>query len=291
MIRRTRTALGTFVEISASGDEAENAIEEAFKTIQTIEEKTSFYLPDSDVSRINTLEVETPLKIDQHTYTVLLYALELSALSKGLFDITIGSTLVEENFLPSSSLQSELSSSWHDIDLQRENHLSLRQPVCIDLGGIAKGYAVDNAIEAMSLYKVNSACVNAGGDLRVFGTEQTPLLLRHPVYPSETVSTESFLNNNAAATSAGYYSRSVNGLLPIVDPYKHTCIEDESSITIIAQECMIADALTKVVMLSADSVLPLLHHYGARALILRCDRAKDHSLLLFDSDSVAIPKC
>lgn len=284
MIRRTRTALGTFVEISASGEEAEAAIEEAFKTIQTIEEKTSFYLPCSDVSRINTLDTDTTIEIDTHTYTILSHARELSAMSKGLFDITVAPILVQEKFLPPYFIKDRHSSSWQDIRLNEPNFLCLKQPVCIDLGGIAKGYAVDKAIESMRAFDIHSGGVNAGGDLRVFGEEETPLLVRHPIRPAQTVSVEASLLDKAAATSAGYYACTKSGRLPIVNPLTRTCVQGQQSITIIAPTCMTADSLTKVLMLSPEDTLSLLHHYDARALILRCDENSEDTLFVFDSE-------
>lgn len=286
MIRRTRTALGTFVEISALGKEAEAAVEEAFKTIQAIEDKTSFYLPSSDVSRINTLDTDTSIEIDTHTFTILSHALKLSALSKGLFDITVAPTLVKEKFLPPSFIKDKSSSSWQDIRLDEQNCLCLRQPVCIDLGGIAKGYAVDKAIESMRTFDIYSGCVNAGGDLRVVGEEKTPLLIRHPIRPSETVSVQTFLLNNAAATSAGYYADTKSGQLPIVNPHTGNCIQDQQSVTVIAPTCMTADSLTKVLMLSPENAFSLLHHYDARALILRCDENSEDTIYVFDSHPI-----
>lgn len=280
---RTRPALGTYVTVTATGSDVHNAIEAAFNTIQDIENKTSFFLPNSDIARINALTPNTPLTIDDHTFSILTTALELSSLSNGLFDITIASKLMDEGFLP-SLYTSHPAGTWQAITLKEANTILLNHRICIDLGGIAKGYAVDEAINTLQQFGMLSGTVNAGGDLRCFGDETIPLEIRHPIYHSNTCYLGNLLQNNAAATSAGYYSRKDNHM-PIVNPTLQSCIHTYDSITVIASKAMIADALTKIVMMDSENSHQILNHFDARALLLRHDTATG-DLHIFDSNSI-----
>lgn len=280
---QTRPALGTYITITATGYDPYNAINMAFASIQIIEEKSSFFLPDSDIARINTLAPYTPLIIDHHTFCILTTALELSSLSNSLFDITIASKLMEHAFLP-PLYPSRLTGTWQAITLHNKNTLLLTQQVCIDLGGIAKGYAVDEAIKILREHGMSSGIVNAGGDLRCFGDKTIPLEIRHPIYPSNTCHLGNLLHNNAAATSAGYYSRKDHHM-PIVNPTLKSCIQTYDSATVIASKCVIADALTKIVLMDSENSHSILKHFDARALLLRHDDATD-KLHVFDSDSI-----
>src|SRR5690606_6452766 len=108
---------------------------------------------------------------DPRTFAVLRGAKEVSERSDGLFDITAGARLVTWGFLPApvGAPVPDDTASWRDIVLEDENRVRFQKPLWIDLGGIAKGYAVDRALAAMGLGKDIQVCVNAGGDLRVSG--------------------------------------------------------------------------------------------------------------------------
>lgn len=273
MIKRTIPALGTFVEISLPKDVDKSLFEKAFESIALVEEKLSFFNPSSDVSLINALSPNVLLKIHPHTYTVLSFAQELSTKSDGIFDITIAKTLEKNQFLPPKEGERR-DGNYQDIILLEESCVMLTKEVSIDLGGIAKGYGVDCAIQTLQEHDVSYGSVNAGGDLRVFGMHPQPLSIRHPIVPHQTIHLGEQLCNNAAATSAGYYSRT-NDLLPIVHPKLQQCINSYDSITIIANTCMIADALTKVVLIDPHNALPLLQHYHAKALVVRYNAITD----------------
>jgi thiamine biosynthesis lipoprotein len=140
----------------------------------------------------------------------------------------------------------------------------------IDLGGIAKGYAVDAAIEALERAGVRSACVNAGGDLRVLGDVPFDISIRDPRDPVAMALSMS-VRNAALATSGAYFSRHlIDGELrsALIDGRNAAALIDEFSVTVEAPTCMVADALTKVVAATRDAEHPLLARYAARARII-----------------------
>jgi thiamine biosynthesis lipoprotein len=164
-----------------------------------------------------------------------------------------------------------------------KNKIILNKQICIDLGGIAKGYAVDEAIKILQEHGISSGIVNAGGDLRCFGDQTIPLDVRHPIYSSNTCHLGDLLHNNAAATSAGYYSRKDNRM-PIVNPTLQNCIHTYDSVTVIASKCIIADALTKIVLMDSKNSHNILKYFDARAFLLRHDDTTG-DMHVFDSHS------
>ena len=166
-IRRARPLLGTLVEIGAVGANAAAGIEAAFREIETIHRLMSFHEENSDVSRINRAAPGEILRVDCRTYEVLGCAQLISRLSAGAFDITVGGRLVEAGFLPqpSGARAFDHDASFEDLLLLPDNFVTLTRRVWIDLGGIAKGYAVDRAGQVLKESGVTSGVVNAGGDL------------------------------------------------------------------------------------------------------------------------------
>ncbi len=268
-MRRARPLLGTLVDIQATGADAVAAIEAAFFVVADIHRLMSFHEPESDVSRINRGGEAAVLSVSPQTHEVLDFARELSLLTEGAFDITVAKELVDAGFLPKPANASIVApnSSYRDLELLPSPKITLAKSVWIDLGGIAKGYAVDSAIATLRSYEVDSALVNAGGDLRFFGQAQ-PIRVRHPDKSSSFVSL-GFLENCAVATSSGSSCRNQDqlGLDPLVDADRHICIRWGQSVSVIAPNCMTADALTKVVRLCPQGAKQILEYFGAEAVI------------------------
>src|SRR5215510_7791270 len=102
-VRRARPALGTFVEITARGDndaKLHAAIDRAFNAIARVERQMSFHQPDSDVSRINREAFQRKVAVDPWTWQVLRASQKLSRETDGIFDITVARTLMQWKYLP-----------------------------------------------------------------------------------------------------------------------------------------------------------------------------------------------
>src|SRR6476646_10034697 len=156
-VRRARPSLGTFVEITARGDneaELHGAIDLAFDAIARVDRQMSFHQPASDISRINREAFRRKVTIDPWTWRVLGAAQKLSHESDGLFDITIARKLMQWKYLPRRYDVSE--GNWRDIVLGKNCTVRFRRRVIIDVGGIAKGFAVDRAVEALKRAGVQS---------------------------------------------------------------------------------------------------------------------------------------
>jgi thiamine biosynthesis lipoprotein len=210
---------------------------------------------------------------------VLCFAQDLSELSDGAFDVTPAPALVESGFLPAGQAREPIpaGASYRDLDLFPGNRARWRRKGWVDLGGIAKGYAVDCGIAALRAHGALSGIVNAGGDLRCFGTPQ-PIHVRHPSAPS-TVMLLGWLADAAVASSAGYFSGiEVGGHMtdPLVDPRSQRCTTWAGSISVAAPAGMVADALTKVVRLAPERAPHILDRFGSQAVVIDDQGARSY---------------
>jgi len=173
-LRRARPLLGTLVEIRVEGlgsADAGCAIDRAFGEIAAVHRLMSFHEAGSDLGRLHRARIGARVSVDARTHDVLAWSLRIAAASAGAFDPTVAALQVERGRLPrpASAWRPQKLADWRDIELTGATQVRLARPLWIDLGGIAKGYAVDRAIEILVGAGATQACVNAGGDLRVAG--------------------------------------------------------------------------------------------------------------------------
>ncbi len=265
---RCKPLLGTFVEISTE-DEGHflRAVELAFVAIGKVQSLMGFHDPESELSQINARSHLEPIRIHSWTAKVLAIAKEIHIESQGIFNCGIGHRLVEAGLLPRhTSLNDHSFGGIEDIRFIEPNLVQSKLPLCIDLGGIAKGYAVDKAVEALQAAGVPFGSVNAGGDMRVFGDEAQDIQVRNPSKPLELIQIGS-MKAGAIATSSLYFAkRDADTKSYIVNPLNQEHIEFSESYSVIANECVYADALTKVVSISGDTQHPCLSHFSAQAI-------------------------
>lgn len=268
---RARPLLGTLVEIAARGLDAARAVEAAFLVVEEVHRLMSYHDPGSDVSRINRGAAGHGVKVSSHTWHVLQAARRLAEMSQGLFDITVAPTLTTLGFLPRHPGFRRVSpqGNWRHVELLPDSHVRLTRQVRIDLGGIAKGYAVDRAVDALASMGVRAARVNAGGDLRVFGTQAQKIRLRLPGAPTELWPLMS-IHDGAVATSADYFTgywRHGRWVTPLIHPHTRASSVRGRSVTVLARDCLTADALTKIVHADPHGVSAVLMSTSARALL------------------------
>jgi thiamine biosynthesis lipoprotein len=228
MQRRARPLLGTLVEIGAAcGHEA------GFHAMAGLQARLSRFEPGSDIARFNAQPAGSELRVGAATVDVLTAARQFQLESVGLFDISQGSG----------------PDAWR---LAGDRLLKLDGGVALDLGGIAKGQAVDLAVQVLRDAGAEAGWVNAGGDLRVFGDLELPVLLRDEA--SGGAREFARLADGAIATS--HYAPGSNSALSRAV---------QAHVSVVAPQCLWADALTKIVALSGDCGHPLLARYDAIA--------------------------
>src|ERR1700730_3462913 len=152
---------------------------------------------------MNREAAHAAVAVHPHTLRVLRWAQCLARLSGGLFDASIGGALVECGLLapPAPGSLPHPGATIRDIEL-RDTQVYFKRPLWIDLGGIAKGYAVDRAIEALRAAGIHSACVNAGGDLRILGEQPERVAIRTAAAAPDALAVME-LRGGALATGGG----------------------------------------------------------------------------------------
>ena len=249
LLRRARPLLGTLVEVGAGGggtdDAVSQAIAAAFERITQLQARLSRFDAASDITRFNALAGGRSLKIHTDTQAVLRAALRLQAATRGRFDITQG------RGADGWALDGDCLVKWAD-------------GLTFDLGGIAKGYAVDAAVETLMAAGCTAGWVNAGGDLRVFGNTALTLQLRDEDHGGTRPWGR--LRDGACATSR--YARGSRSALVGADLDADVDADVDDGITyhlsVLAPCCLWADALTKVAALARHSHCPpVLGEFGA----------------------------
>jgi thiamine biosynthesis lipoprotein len=227
----------------------------------------SFHDRASDLSRLNHAGVGKPVEVHPYTYEVLQQAIKISAFSSGCFDVTIGAELVEWDQLPRPVHTGEIPhGSWKDIELLASNRVVSHRPLWIDLGGIAKGFAVDRATDYLRKHGALQTVVNAGGDIRVQGKDAEPIQLSGESTNGRMPVLE--LMDGSVASSSGHLQRRWHkGRLcgPHVDGLHRTPAPTDRFVSVVAERCTIADALTKVVMVQGAKSASVLRLFGASA--------------------------
>ena len=279
-LKRLRPLLGTYVAIKLQGEAEEKllneCITEGFTAVAEIDQLMSYHRADSDLTRLNQARPNEWVEVHVASAEVLTTANQLFLLSDGAFDIRCGGVLADHGILPALS-HNEYG---HSVTDKNELPLEIRGsrvrksgPWLLDLGGIAKGYAVDHAVKRMQRLAAGwkiFGMVNAGGDLRVWGDQSISTAIRiygksfsrlQPLSLNRTAVATSFVRKRSSKSKN--LTAAAHVRMPSGDLYKK-----ERTVTVFAQECLLADALTKVVLL-AD--LPIaeacLSTYNARALI------------------------
>ena len=235
----------------------------------------SFHETDSDVSRLNCEAADRAFEVHPATYEVLKRAEEMSRLSGGYFDITIAPELVAKGLLPAPDTRHAPNpqATWQDVCLEPNHCVRFRRSLWIDLGGIAKGYAVDRAMERLRARGAIQACVNAGGDLLVYGPEAERVLLRTGAATDDALPVLEI--ENAAVASSGF-SSPAHDAVPHIDGRSREGIGQGYFVAVVAEHCIVADALTKVVLGMQDQSEPLLRQCGASAHLLDSQRQWQH---------------
>ena len=265
-IKRCKPLLGTYVEVSVLSENNNNNTlidlsECVFSEIQRIENLMSFHDLDSELSYINREAYNYPCSISKDMEEVLLAALNLSKVTNGIYDISIAPSLVRNGILPDQSIDVDDRANWQDISIAN-GKISFKRKLLIDLGGIAKGYAVDRAL-CLVEDQVKNITVNAGGDLRIKEWSGESVGIK----ASDTKGSNSLIfvpmHQAALATSSNYYM-DVNKSA-IVDPFTKKELKDKKSISVFASSCMLADALTKVAFLDI-TLIPIFKPLGVKAI-------------------------
>lgn len=226
--------------------------------MKKLEKKFSFFSENGELAMINRLQKNDKLKLSPEMFRALNSAKDMHIETKGAFDVTMG--------LDSWRLDRAAKTVWFTND-----------EVKIDLGGIAKGVIVDEAIALMKKLGVTNAMINAGGDMYCLGSGPNgkgwKVGVRSPRDPKEIIEVLKVFDKGVA-TSGGYerFTR-INGKIVshITDPKTRKPVKDIfKSVTIVANDATTADALATAfyTMDPREAILIIQEIGGADCLII-----------------------
>ena len=286
-----RELMGTRISVDFGvTDEAlaADCSERVFAEMRRIDALMSTYRDDSEITRVNSDAARETIEISTELARLIESSIGFSRLSGGIFDITyasVGYAYDYRNRLEPSAetLAAKLPAiDYRHIELAGNRIHFTRPGVRIDLGGIAKGYAVDRAVEIVSDCGISRAMISAGGDSRIVGDRDgRPWLIgiRHPREAGE-IALRLPLSDSAISTS-GDYERYfiVDGkrVHHILDPATGRPSEGSWSATVIGPDAMTTDALsTTIFILGANEGLALVEKLDGFDAILIDSSGKVH---------------
>jgi thiamine biosynthesis lipoprotein len=267
---------------------AKGAFEAAFARIAELNAILSDYDPHSELSRLGrTAGSQAAVAVSDDLWHVLARSQLLAARTGGAFDVTVGPYVRlwrrarRNKEMPTSARLAEARAAvghrYLKLDERRQTAELLRRGMRLDLGGIAMGYAVDEALAVLKARGIARALVDASGDI---GAGDPPpgkngwTIGVVPLSADSTPSREIVLANAAVTTSGDAFQHVVVGgrrYSHIVDPRSGLGLTDHSGVTVIAPDCITADSLaTAVSVLGPDAGLKFIEATpGAAAFIVR----------------------
>ncbi len=300
-IMGTRIQVELWADQSAAG---EAAIDAVMAEMRRIDAAMSTYKSDSELSRLNARAAREPVKIGAELFGLLQTSMEFSRLTDGAFDVTYASVGFMYDFhsrrRPTEAqiraALPEVNYRLVTLDAQHRTVRYGREGMRIDLGGIAKGYAVDRGIALLQARGIRHAMVAAGGDSRVIGDRfGRPWIIgiRHPDRKDEIIARLPLVDT--AISTSGDYERyfDENGQRyhHIIDPRTGHSASAVRSATILADSATRSDGLSKTAfVLGAERALGIYARLGdVDAVIVTPDGKVHYSAGLEPGTVPAVP--
>ncbi|MGC3982578.1 MAG: FAD:protein FMN transferase [Steroidobacteraceae bacterium] len=254
-IMGTRMVVEVWTDTTAQGNQAIDAV---LDEMRRLDESMSTYKPTSEVSKVNAEAAKHPVKISKELFDLLTKAVEFSRLTNGAFDITYASVGFMYDFRQhekptDQQIKSALPAVNYkhlSLDAKQQTIKFTQAGVRIDLGGIAKGYAVDRGIALLQARGISHALVTAGGDSRIIGDrfgKPWVVGIRHPDDANKVIARIP-LQDTALSTSGDYeryFDEDGVRYHHIIDPKTGKSASKVRSATIIAPTATQTDGLSK----------------------------------------------
>lgn len=276
-----KIVMNTVAKITAvtyGKEKAQKSIDAAFEKIFEIDRLANRYDPNSQLSKVNRLAGREKVKVDKELFDILQKSINYYRASDGAFDVTVGPlvdlwrTCAEANSIPSDKQITDAKKLvGSDKLLLDSNDFSVRfavEGMSLDLGGIAKGFAVDLAKDQMLKAGASGGFIAIGGEIGCFGNtednENWTVGIQNPFAADngENPILKLALSNVNISTSGNYRRFETIGgkhFSHILDPKTGTSAEELVSVTIITSDGSQADAYaTAISVMGVDKGLKLL---------------------------------
>ena len=289
MLRRTLSHMSTTVTISIAGQpeaNADRAVDEASAEIERIEQLMSEWRADSEISQVNAAAGDHPVRIGRELFRLLQAAIKIGDASAGRFDVTFAPLGALWDFrrkvVPGSKAIDEARKRVDyrklRLDADAQTAFLTRSGMSIGLGGIAKGYAIDRAVQVIRGHGIDDFAVNAGGDLYVSGpanSRRWQVGVRDPRDAQALIAVLP-VANVAVATSGDYeryFIQNGQRYSHLIDPSTGVPARLCRSATVVSARAFQADALaTALFVLGPDRGFEMLGGFkGVEALVIDAD--------------------
>lgn len=271
---KTEYIMDTVCSVTFYGDEREAAAEAVFDEIRRISSLTDMYNDNSEVSRINKASANERVKVSSDTYKVLETALKIGRESRGAFDITVAPLTILWDFCGESEKipsDGEIKNALSCVGLENiilengDTVYKLKSETKIDLGGAAKGYAGDKAVETAKKFDLTGGIIDLGGNIFCFGenpnnkTGKWTVGIQIPFAPAGTYEKTLSVSEQAVVTGGTYqryFKKDGKIYHHILDPKTGYPAEREySGVTVKADSSLEADCLaTALFVMGKDGV-------------------------------------
>lgn len=287
-------AMGTVISQKVYGANGQATIDETMERIKSLEALLTFNAPEGDIYQLNDNAGKKNVELDPVTLKIINKAQEVAELSNGAFDITIGPIVKswgigteQERIPPKEELQKLLPLvNYRDL-VVGENSAGLKKAEqMVDLGGIAKGYAGDEALQIYKKNGIKSAFINLGGNVVTLGNKPDgspwTVGIRNP-RPQDAASGQQIVGTvtvaDKAVTTAGddqrFFEKDGVRYHHIINPHTgYPAQSDLMSVTLITDSSFNADAFdTAVFVLGLEKGKELIQKLGGiEAVFITTDK-------------------
>ena len=258
----TFSGMGTVLSVIYAGEKNENAENALKKDAETVENELSYYKDSSYVSILNRDAHEKEVEVPSHVCDLIKKSLKFGEMSGGVFDITYKSTgeLWENNGnkIPDDKIIEEkqrfVGADKVLVNCGENKIQFAGKGVKIDLGGIAKGYAIDRAGEILKQHGVENFIVNYGGDMLICGNKggkPWSIGIKNPDNNSEILKKLEFGSGCRSVATSGDYERffviEEKNFSHILNPKTGRPVEGSRSVSVIGDDAITADAAATAV--------------------------------------------
>lgn len=288
-VRSALRAMGTRFEIVLYGERElylRTVAEEVFREITRLESRLSYYQESSDITDINLHAYDLPVMLDPPLFSLLELAVQIWAVTEGAFDLTIAPLLECWGFvggmgkMPSAEAIREALErvGMQHLFLDREQHtVSFDRPdVLLELGAIGKGYAIDQAVEMLRDFEIESALLHGGtSSVYALGTppdaEAWKVAIQSP--QSDELLAEVLLSDMSLSVSAPRhkgFDQDGKRYGHVIDPRTGYPVPEHLLSAVVCPSATLGDALSTALLVSGQALMPVLEPLLLGGEVLLC---------------------